>query len=129
MNQESPQKAVTEPEIQQEITVFTSLLPALAGLAIAKRYVSRQPSNSRGRKRTSQGPRRVQKADRREIWNPILHHQLGRKGCSSISLRGMAADRGKTGQALEFQPDQEEIPEPYQLLRAGGGNGRAGEVV
>src|SRR5215469_8019561 len=127
MNQETPKIAVTEPEIKLELTVFTSLLPAMAGAAA--RHVSRQPSNPRGRKGTPQGPRGIQASDRREVRNAILHHQPGRKGCSSISLRGMAADRTKAGLTLEFQPDQEEALEPHQLLRAARGNGRTGKTA
>src|SRR5258708_8084519 len=125
MNQKSPQNSVTEPEIQQEITVFTSLWPAVAG-AVAKRHVSRQPSNSRGRKGTFKSPRRIQASDRREVRNAILHHFAGWKGCSSLSLRGVAADRRKAGAAFELQPDQEKVLEPHQLLRPGGGDGWTG---
>src|SRR5215472_10483447 len=128
MNRKTPKNAVTEPEIQQEITVFTSLWPAIAG-AIARRHVSRQPSNSRRRKGTAQSPRGIQAHDRREVRHTILHHQPGRKGCSSLSLRGMAADRRKAGSALELQPDQEKVLEPHQLLRAAGGDGRAGKTA
>src|SRR5215472_16463237 len=128
MNRKTPKNAVTEPEIQQEITVFTSLWPAIAG-AIVRRHVSRQPSNSRRRKGTAQSPSGVQAHDRREVRHTILHHQPGRKGCSSISLRRVAADRTKAGLALEFQPDQEETLEPHQLLRAARGNGRAGKTA
>src|SRR6266849_6544975 len=103
MNQKNPQNAVTDSEIQQEITVLSSFLPVIAGVIATSRHVSWQPSNSRGRKGTAQGPRGVQAPDRREVRPAILHHQLGRKGCTSLSLRGVAADRGKVGAALEFQ--------------------------
>src|SRR5215813_10489368 len=124
MNQNQPQIAVTEPEIQQVITVFTSLC-----VAVARRHVPRQPSNSRGRKGTAQSPRGIQASDRREVRNAILHHQSGRKGCSSLSLRGVAADRRKTGAALELQSDQEKVFESHELLRPGRGNGRAGKTA
>src|SRR5215472_16685726 len=112
MNPQQPQIAVTEPEIQQVITVFTSLR-----VAVTRRHVSRQPSNSRGRKGTAQGSRRIQASDRREVRNAILHHQSGRKGCTSLSLRGMAEDRRETGATVEFQSDQEKVFEPHELLR------------
>src|SRR5215472_1432234 len=123
MSPNQPQKAVTEPEIQEQIAVFASLLVA------ATNHVSRQPSNSRGRKGTSQGPFRIQASDRREVWRPILHHQRGWQGCSSISLRGMAADRGEAGKALELQSYEEEVFEPHQLLRPGGRDGWPGTAV
>src|SRR5215468_8123148 len=124
MNPEKPQNAVTEPEIQQEITVFASLVAVAA-----RNHVSRQPSNSRGRKGTSKSPFRVQASDRREVWPAILHHQPGREGCSSISLRGMGADRGEAGEAVEFQSDEEEVFEPHQLLRPGSGDGWPGPAA
>src|SRR5947207_3335508 len=122
MNQIQPQNAVTEPEIQQ-ITVFASLLAAF------KSHVSRQPSNPRGRKGTVKGPFRIQASYRREVRDAILHHQPGWQGCSSVSLRGVAADRGEAGAALELQSDQEKIFKPHQLLRPGRGDGRPGAVA
>src|SRR5258708_7368023 len=91
MNQKNPQIAVTEPEKQLELTVFASLLPVVAGLAARKNNVSRQPSNSRRREGTFKGPRGIQAPDRREVWRPILHHLARWEGCSSVSLRGVAA--------------------------------------
>src|SRR5947209_15824046 len=114
MNRKHPQKAVTEPEIQA-FAVFTSLLAAVA----LKSNVSRQPSNSRGRKGTPQGPFRIQASHRREVRDAILHHQRGWKGCSSVSLRGVAADRREAVTAFELQPSQEKVFEPHQLLRPG----------
>src|SRR5258708_33300803 len=128
MNPNQPSFAVNESETLV-VSVFASLfVPALAGVA-AKQNVSRQPSNSRGRKGTSQDPCGIQASHRREVWTAILHHKLGRKGCSSVSLRGMAADRRKASPALEFQSDQEEVFEPHQLLRPGCGHGRAGAIA
>src|SRR5260370_30627540 len=124
MNPQKPQTAVTEPEIQQAITVFTSLC-----VAVERRHVSRQPSNSRGRKGTAQSPRGIQASDRREVQHAILHHEFGWKGCSSLSLRGVAADRREAGTALELQPDQEKVFEPHELLRPARGNGRAGKTA
>src|SRR5215472_6410333 len=124
MHQKTPKNTATGPQKQLEITVFTSLL-----LAAVRRYVSRKPSNSRGRKGKAQNPRGIQASDRREVRNAILHHQPGWKGCSSLSLRGMAEDRGEAGAALQLQPDQEEVFESHQLLRPGSGDGRAGKTA
>src|SRR6266481_416992 len=129
MHQKQPQIAVTEAEIQYEIAISTSFLPAMAGAVAVKSHVSRKPSNSSRRKRTPQGPRGIQAPYRREIWSAILHYQPGWQGCSSVSLRGMAADRGKAGAALEFQSGQEEVSQPDQLLRAGGGDGWTGQAA
>src|SRR5215471_7900455 len=124
MSPNQPQKAVTEPEIHQEITVFASLL-----VVAAKNHVSRQPPNPRRRKGTSEDPIRIQASDRREVWDPILHHQRGWEGCSTISLRGVAADRGEAGEVVEFQSDEEEVFEPHQLLRPGSRHGRSGTFI
>src|SRR5262249_61832905 len=124
MKQKQPQIALTETEIQA-ITVFASLMPAVAG-AVTRQHVSRQPSNSRRRKGTAESPRGIQASDRREVRGAILHHVARRKGCTSLSLRGVAADRRKAGASLELQPDQKEVLEPYELLRTGSGDGRAG---
>src|SRR5215470_5099745 len=105
MNPKQPQKAVTEPEIEQELTVFASFLAAVA----VRNHVSRQPSNSGRRKGTVKGPFRIQAFDRREIRHAILHHQPGWQCCSSVSLRGVAEDRGEAGAALELQPYEEEV--------------------
>src|SRR5581483_29370 len=102
MNQKHPQIAVTDPEIEQEMAFLTSFIPALAGI-VARQHVSRKPSNSRRRKGTAQGPLGIQTPDRREVRGAILHHQPGWKGCSSVSLPGMAADRGEAGGAFELQ--------------------------
>src|ERR1051326_8875001 len=129
MNPKDPQIAVTEPEKQLEFTVFTSLIPAVAGIAAkgftAKNNVSRQPSNSRRREGTFKGPRGIQASDRREVRHAILHHLARRQGCSSVSLRGVAADRRETGAAIELQPDQEKVSQSHQLLRPAGGDRRA----
>src|SRR5215510_13178949 len=109
MNQQNPQIAVTEPETKLEITVFASLIPVLAGLAVRKNHVSRQPSNSSRREGASQDPRGIQASDRREVRHAILHHLARWEGCSSISLRGVAAYRREAGAAFEFQPDKEKV--------------------
>src|SRR5579859_7074702 len=121
MNPKDPKIAVTEPEKQLEFTVFASLIPVLAGIA-AKINVSRQPSNSRGREGTSKGPRGIQAHDRREVRSAILHHLARWEGCSSVSLRGVAADRREAGAVVELQPDQEKISESHELLRPAGGD-------
>src|SRR5689334_17980210 len=126
MNQKNPQIAVTEPEKQLEITVFASVMPVLAGIAARKNNVSRQPSNSRRREGTFKGPRGIQASDRREVRHAILHHFTRWEGCSSVSLRGMAADRREAGAVVEFQPDQEEVSQSHQLLRPTGGDRRTG---
>src|SRR6476660_715141 len=122
MKLKNPQITVTEPEIKLELTVFASLV----AVAVRKNNVSRQPSNSGRRKGTFKGPRGIQAPDRREVRHAILHHIARWEGCSSVSLRGMAADRGEAGQALKFQSDKEKVFEPYQLLRSAGGNRWAG---
>src|SRR5262245_2058862 len=116
MNRKNPQIAVTEPEKQLETTVFASLVPVLTRLALRKNNVSRQPSNSRRREGAIKGPRRIQAPDRREVRNAILHHVARWEGCSSVSLRGVAADRREAGAALQLQSDQEEVFESHQLL-------------
>src|SRR5262245_56512127 len=129
MNQKNPQIAVTEPEKHPEIAVFTSLLPVIAGLAVRKKNVSRKPSNSRGREGALKGARGIQASDRREVRHAILHHLARWEGCSSVSLRGVAADRGEAGTALQFQSDEEKVFEPHQLLRPAGGDRRTRSVA
>src|ERR1051326_5423725 len=128
MNPKDPQIAVTEPEKQLEFTVFASLIPAVAGIA-TKNNVSRQPSNSRRREGTFKGPRGIQASDRREIRRPILHHLARWQGCSSVSLRGVAADRREAGAVVKFQPDQEKVSESHELLRPGGGDRWPGKTA
>src|SRR5207253_104204 len=94
-----------------------------------KEHVSRQSSNSGRRKGTFENPCRVQAGDRREVRAAILHHKFGWEGCSSVSLRGMGADRAEAGRALQFQSYEEKISGPDELLRAAGRDGRAGTVV
>src|SRR5579864_99101 len=103
----------------------TQLVAVFASLVVAK-HVSRQSPNSRGRKRTAQGPRGIQARDRREVWSTILYHQLRREGCTTVSLRGMGADRAEAGRALHFQSYEEEVSRPHELLGSAGGNGRSG---
>src|SRR5579864_3541181 len=123
---DTPQIGPNEAEKTQLVAVFASL----AGIVAAQRHsggpkgpslqklshVSRQSPNSRGRKRTAQDSSRVQASARREIRSAILHHELRREGCSSVSLRGMGADRAEAGRALHFQSHEEEISRSHELL-------------
>src|SRR5580700_10620342 len=93
------------------------------------KHVSRQSPNSRRRKGTAQGPGRVQAGDRREVRTAILHHKSRREGCSSVSLRGVGADRAEVGRALHFQSYEEEVSGPRELLRADRGDGWAGAAA
>src|SRR5579884_887820 len=126
MNRKNPKNAVPEPEKNLEITVFTSLLLVSAGLLARKKHVSRQSSNSGRREGTFKSSCGIQAPDRREVRHAILHHIARWEGCPSVSLRGMAADRGETGQALQFQSGEEKVFKPYQLSRPGSGDRRAG---
>src|SRR5436309_14196984 len=92
-------------------------------------HVSRQSPNSRRRKGTAEGPCRVQARDRREIRSAILHHQFGRENCTSLSLRGVGADRAEAGRAFHLQSYEEEIPGSCELLGTAGGNGRPRPAV
>src|SRR5579859_4764148 len=109
MKLKNPQITVTEPEIKLELTVFASLLPVVTGVAARKNNVSRQPSNSGRREGTFKGPRGIQTPDRREVRHAILHHIARWEGCSSVSLRGVAADRGEAGEALNFNPTKKKF--------------------
>src|SRR4051812_38520249 len=91
--------------------------------------VSRQSPNSSGRKGTVEGPCRLQTGDRRKVWREILHHFAGWQGCSSVSLRGMGADRSQAEWAFELQSGEEAVFDCDELLRSGGGNGRSGAFV
>src|ERR1035437_1791428 len=128
------------PTLTELCTAFTSLVAVLVayrrngpvrgtGLLRGLTHVSRQSSNPGRRERTPQSPGRVQAGDRREIQSAILHHKSGWEGCSSVSLRGMGADRAEAGRALQFQSYEEKISGPDELLRAAGGDGWAGTVV
>src|SRR3954453_4177212 len=108
----------TETLTQTEIAIaFTSFVAALAARNLSKApgkrgktNVSRQSSNSGRRKGPVKGPCGIQAHGRREIWSAILHHKSRRQGCSDISLRGMAADRGEALKALQLQSGQKELP-------------------
>src|SRR5205085_9371008 len=130
--------SANEIEKAELVTVFASVL----GIAASRRpdsrgrlspqelnHVSRQSPNSRRRKRTAQGPGGIQARTRREVWAAILHHQLRREGCSSLSLRGMGADRAEAGRALHFQSDEEKVSRPYELLGSAGRDGRPGPAL
>src|SRR6266704_4029620 len=121
------------------MTGILNVLTSLAVVAVtAKRlstpvrgrtHVSRQSPNPRRRKGTAQGPRGIQARDRREVRHAILHHQLGWKGCTSISLRGMGTDRAEAGRALHFQSYEEKVSGPGELLRPDGRDGWSGPVA
>src|SRR5439155_22232555 len=112
------------------LTAFTSLAVLLTAVTKSqspvkgKAHVSRQSPNPRGRKRTPQGPRGVQARDRREVRHAILHHELRREGCSSVSLRGVGTDRAEVGGPLHLQSYEEEVFGPGELLGTADRNGR-----
>src|SRR6185312_11145618 len=122
MNQKNPQNALTEPEKVQEFAIFTSLIPAIAGVIARKQDVPRKSPNSSGREGATQSPRGIQAPDRRKVRRAILHHFAGWEGCTSLSLRGVAADRAEAGQSLELQSNEKEVFEPHKLLRPVGGD-------
>src|ERR1700688_4098902 len=123
----STENSPNRQRLTELCAVFTSL--AVVAVHIGFRNVSRQSPNSRRRKGTPQGPRRIQAGHRREGRTPILHHQSRWQGCSSVSLRGVGADRAEAGRALHFQSYEEEVSGPGELLRADGGNGWPGAAA
>src|SRR5882757_10533494 len=129
---DTPEKRPNEPESTAIVATLTSLVVAVAATrhqrnpGTSRAHVSRKSPNSRGRKGTPKGSLGIQAGDRREICPEILHHELRRKRCSSVSLRGMGADRTEVGVAIHFQSDEEEISQSHELLRAGRRDGRAG---
>src|ERR1700722_2001853 len=101
-----------EPDSTCFAAAFTSLvMVAVVAAASNKRnpatsrsHVSRKSPNSRGRKRTAQGPRGIQARDRREICPTILYHERGRNRCTNLPLRGMGTDRTEAGISVDLQP-------------------------
>src|SRR5947207_7273740 len=152
---DSPKNSPNEPTKTDFVVVFASLLAVVAAQSRRpdgrgrpsphknssphknlsrhedglRKHVSRQSPNSRGRKRTAQGPRVIQARDRREVWPAILHHQPGWQGCTSLSLRGVVADRAEAGGTLHFQSYEEEVSGSSELLRADGRDGWARPVA
>src|SRR5947207_6062486 len=152
---DSPKNSPNEPTKTDFVVVFASLLAVVAAQSRRpdgrgrpsphknssphknlsrhedglRKHVSRQSPNSRGRKRTAQGPRVIQARDRREVWPAILHHQPGWQGCTSLSLRGMGADRAEAGGALHFQSYEEEVSRSHELLGSASGDGRSGAIA
>src|SRR6185312_6290978 len=133
-----PKKERNEIETAKLVTVFASVLGITASRRPDSRgrlspqeltHVSRQSPNSRRRKRTAQSSGRVQARARREVWAAILHHELRRQGCSSLSLRGMGADRAETRGSLHFQSYEEEVSRPHELLGSAGRDGRPGPAL
>ena len=126
---DTPKTSPNEPDSTCFVTASTSLVVLLAVVAAIHRspetgitHVSRKSPNSRGRKRTAQGPRGIQARDRREICAAILHHKSGRRNWPDISLRGMGTDRTEAGFSFDLQSHQEvrnmealdkEIQEPF----------------
>src|SRR5580698_3293 len=108
---------------------FVVVTNRLKALTRGNAYVSRQSPNPCGRKRTAQSPSGIQAGDRREVQHAILHHESGWEGCSSVSLRGMGADRAEAGGALHLQSYEEKVFGPGELLRADGGNGWTGAAA
>src|SRR5258706_12366705 len=129
---DTPEKRPNEPESTAIVTTLTSLVVAVAATinkrspGTSRAYVSRKSPNSRGRKGTFKSSLGIQAGDRREICPEILHHQSRWNCCSSVSLRGMGADRAEAGVAIHFQSDEEEVSQSHELLRAGRRDGRAG---
>src|SRR6266568_4205337 len=136
-----PKNGPNETETAQFVTVFASVMAVAAQRRPNGRgrlsthnhelrnHVSRQSPNSRGRKGTTQSPRGIQARDRREIRSAILHHEPRWQGCTSVSLRGVGADRAEAGGALHFQPYEEEVSGSSELLRADGRDGWARPVA
>src|SRR5580693_9523129 len=98
---DTPKNSPNEPQSTSILTAFTSLVAVgvvahrLSAPVKGRTHVSRQSPNSRRRKRTAQGPLGIQASHRREVRHAILHHELGWQGCSSVSLRGVGADRAE----------------------------------
>ena len=132
---DTPKKSPDEIQTTDISTAFTSLAFLVAAVKQSraplkgKAHVSRQSPNPRGRKRTPQSPGGIQARDRREIWHAILHHELRRKECSSLSLRGVGTDRAEAGGALHLQSYEEKVSRPGQLLRTDGRDGRSGAAA
>src|SRR5450432_1297970 len=119
----------TNPQSRSNTQLVALVIAVASFEALRKLNVSRQSPNSDGRKGPTQGSGRVQAGDRREVRPQILYHQSRWEGCPVVSLRGMGADRTEAGFALYFQPNQEEVSQPRELLRPGSRDGRAGQVV
>ena len=72
-------------------------------------YVSRQSPNSRGRKRTAQGPRGIQAGDRREIRPAILYHKFGRQGCQIYPFEEWERIEQKLAGLSNFNPTKKKF--------------------
>src|SRR5262249_40662060 len=128
---DTPKMSPNEPDLSR----FLAILASLVAVTVAKRssspsqgkkHVSRQSPNSRRRKRTAESPGGIQTRHRREVRHAILHHESGREGCTTISLRGVGADRAETGGTLHLQPHEEEVSRPGELLGTDGRDRRPG---
>src|SRR5438105_12837544 len=113
---DSPKKAQNDPEATEFFSAFTSLfivfvaVSKFRGPGQGRANVSRQPPIPRRRQGTIKSPRGIQARHRREVRPAILYHELGWEGCTSVSLRGMGADRAEVGGALHLQSYEEEVP-------------------
>src|SRR6266704_3013442 len=133
MTDKDPKNDQEKPDLAQALATFTCLAGIVARRSgfkaknnRRKTHVSRQSPNSRGRKRTVEGPRGIQASDRREVRRAILHNQRGRECRTDLPHGRVGAHRGEAGAAFEFQSHQEKVFEPHQLLRPDGGDRRAG---
>src|SRR5439155_13813141 len=132
---DTPKNSPNETEMTGILNVLTShavvavTAKRLSTPVRGRTHVSRQSPNPRRRKGTAQGPRGIQARDRREVRHAILHHQLGWKGCTSISLRGMGTDRAEVGRALHLQSYEEKVSGSGELLRTDGRDGRSGTAA
>src|SRR5262249_34287335 len=80
----------------------TSLLVAASVAAAKSKNVSRQLSSPSRRKGSLKDPRGSEAPGRREVREPVLHHQPGWQGCRSVSPRGMAEGGRKARQGRKF---------------------------
>src|ERR1019366_4512319 len=99
---DTEKKRPNEPESTAFVTASTSLVVVAVVAVISKKttitrptHVSRKSSSARRRKGTVKSPGRIQARDRREICAEILHPEPRWNCCSSVSLRGMGADRAE----------------------------------
>ena len=113
---DTPKISPNETKTTEIATVFTSLVTAVAVAAMkyvapitGKTHVSRKSPSSRGRQRAPQSARGIQAPDRRELWNAILHHELGRQECSSVSHGGVGGDRAQAGSLSTFNPTKKKL--------------------
>src|SRR5208282_493274 len=124
-----PKSTTNSPNHLSLTILCVAFTSPVAVIVTGTQHVSRQSPNSRRRKRAVKDPGRVQAGDRREVRPAILHHKFGWGCCSSVSLRGVGADRAETGGALHLQSHEEKVLEQGELLGTGRRNGRAGAAA